>query len=266
MASKSATGSSVRKLTDIIDLLKREKCEFFVDSLNRPTMHIPDDGFQQDWSVESQRVSDQLTSLFYFHTHRLLSGSELVFLKTIVREECRKGGRRKSQEEEETLERDPIFQGMSHLMNESVSWGGRTAELQKILNSLQESGKITNQLEITPVTNFFVRRVKSLIPALRGEGIEVNIVHKEEGSYTTVKRLENFSREPNSGQMIADGNNLSSSAASSGVNVCGNNAYREYDDTDAVWTYETSDAKQGASEEKTGEKKAPETGKKGGKT
>lgn len=263
MSSQNKDGPSVKQLFDVIEQLKREKCEFFVDSQNRPTICLPDDGFQQDWSVDSQRVNDHLMNLYLYHTHRILSGSDLGMLKSLLREECRKGGRRKSQVEDASLGQDPIIQGLIYLMNGEPVWCDRTAELQRKLIDLQNSPKISGLPAITPVTNFFVRKLKGLIPALRGLGIDVEITHKEDGSFTTVKRLTSFKREPNSKVVMDDGDPQASSVSSSAVTARSCNAYRQYDDTDAARFYETKSAREKSSEEETAVNQELQVEKKG---
>ena len=68
----------------------------FLNSRLEPTLHVPDDAFQQDWPAVSQRVQDLLTAIYYdISKGSVLKSSEREFLLAQIQEECRRGVRRR---------------------------------------------------------------------------------------------------------------------------------------------------------------------------
>lgn len=197
-ASKS---SQVSILTQVVRQLRDDGCEFFVNSKNEPTVKIPDDGFQQEWSADSQRVGDLITTIYCDLTKNVLRTSDRDFVMVQLREECRKGGRRLAETEVESTDRDALVQAMLYFVNERQEFKSRTIDLMKAVVKIQKTGKITLGDEIPEVVNIFSRRLKRLIPTLNGYGIEVYIEHKESGSHCSVRRLPEFQPED------SDGNN-----------------------------------------------------------
>jgi hypothetical protein len=45
--------------------MREDKLEFFLNTQLEPTVSIPNDGFQTEWLVNSQRFQDLLVSVFY---------------------------------------------------------------------------------------------------------------------------------------------------------------------------------------------------------
>jgi len=209
------------QLTDVVLQLLDEKVEFFLDSTLEPTIRVPDDGFQQEWPADSQRVHDLLNAIYYDATKgTILKSAQREFLLSQIREECRKGGRRLSDIEVEQTDNDVIVQGLLHFMNTHDEFNDLTAVLLGLLRKAQIEGKFSQREEIPVFTNIFSRRLRRLIPVLRGYGIEVSIEHKESGSHCKVVRLESFSVEPDASLLApveTDDSQHKSSGESSGA-------------------------------------------------
>ncbi|MGQ9563161.1 MAG: hypothetical protein ACUVTH_06465, partial [Thermogutta sp.] len=175
--------------------------EFFLDSHLEPTLHVPDDAFQQDWPVDSQRTQDLLTTVYYETSKGgMLKASEREFLMSQIREECRKGGRRFAETEAPGTDRDVFVQGLLYLMNGRQSFDDRTAVLLRELRRIQREQKISTAEEISVFTNIFSRRLGRLIPTLRGYGILLSFRHQEDGSYCQLQRLPTFRYGPEAGR------------------------------------------------------------------
>ncbi|MGQ9762681.1 MAG: hypothetical protein ACUVQH_12305 [Thermogutta sp.] len=189
------------QLTDVIQRLVGDGVEFFLDSHLEPTLHVPDDAFQQDWPVDSQRTQDLLTTVYYETSKGgMLKASEREFLMSQIREECRKGGRRFAETEAPGTDRDVFVQGLLYLMNGRQSFDDRTAVLLRELRRIQREQKISTAEEISVFTNIFSRRLGRLIPTLRGYGILLSFRHQEDGSYCQLQRLPTFRYEPEAGR------------------------------------------------------------------
>jgi hypothetical protein len=91
--------------------------------------------------------------------------------------------------------------------------------LQKRLGDLQATGALHYTDDIPVFTNIFSRRLRRLIPALKGYGVSVSIEHKEDGSHCTLDCLETFQSEPTIAVTQADASSVESSASSSDVTV-----------------------------------------------
>lgn len=196
--------------TDVVKQMQDDGCEFFVNSKIEPTVTVPDDGFQQDWPADSQRVQDLIHSLYHdLSGGEIMKSSDASFLMALIREECRKGGRRLSQAETSETDKDVLVQTMLVFVNKHESYEGRTLDLLGRFREIHGAGYVDVSEDIPVFVNIFSRRLRRLIPMLRGYGVEVVITHKEDGSRCTVKRLDNFEAEP------ADGSRVESSGESS---------------------------------------------------
>ena len=99
--------SSEASWTRIFTQLQEDKVEFFLNTHLEPTVLIPNDGFQTEWPVDSQRFQDLLVSLFYeISNGEILKTNERDFLTAQIREECRKGGRRLTEPETTATDED----------------------------------------------------------------------------------------------------------------------------------------------------------------
>lgn len=236
--------------------LKEDKTQFFMNSRLEPTILIPSDGFRQEWPVSSQRVEDLLTTMHYEETGGQLKQAERDLLLALIREECRKGGRRLTEDEAESTEQDVIVQGIVALVNAAALakkageadinpvFNGRTANLQELLTELQKKGQISAHEEIPIFTNIFARKLNRLIPVLRGYGIEVAMEHKEDGSYVSVDKLETFQPEMPGEDAKADASGKQSSGESSVGRSSSGSDYEQADDADAEKRYEAHGAKE----------------------
>jgi hypothetical protein len=90
--------STVPSVTATIEQLKKDGLEFYLNSRLEPTVRIPNDAFQKEWPVDSQRVQDLLVAVHYdISEGGILRSLERDFLLAQLREECRNGGRRFSE-------------------------------------------------------------------------------------------------------------------------------------------------------------------------
>ena len=202
------------QLIEVFSQMREDGCEFFLSSQLCPNVKIPDDGFQQEWPADSQRIQDLVISLYYEATKKRITTSERDFLMALLREECRKGGRRYTEAESQETDRDVIVQAVLYHMNENESFTGRTIDLVKALCEAQKSGRISKVESIPEFTNIFSRRLRRLVPVLRGYGVAVTMEHKEEGSHCSLEKLDSFQKEP-----LADDIQAEASASSSDVTV-----------------------------------------------
>lgn len=235
------------QLTDVIKQLVVDGVEFFLDSHLEPTLHVPDDAFQQDWPVDSQRTQDLLTTVYYeISKGGMLKASERDFLLSQIREECRRGGRRFAESEAPGTDRDVVIQGVLCLMNERSSFDDRTAVLLRELRRIQREQRISMVEEIPVFTNIFSRRLGRLIPTLRGYGILASFRHQEDGSYCQLQRLPTFQSEPEARltqPKAPDDSHEDASVLSSGENPKQGTALAMADDTDGEVRFDSPRAK-----------------------
>lgn len=238
--------------TDIYTQLQEDNVEFFLNTHLDPTVLIPNDGFQTEWPVDSQRFKDLLLSVFYeISNGRILKSSECDFLMAQIREECRKGGRRLTDSEAAETDQDLMVQAILYLVNSMPKdatasvFNGRTVLLQKRFEGFQKEGAIPCYPEIPTFTNIFSRRLARLVPVLRGYGVQIDLSHAEDGSRCKLTRLETFKFEPNSRQVqpSTDGWKSSSSGQSSVVSSVTGSQIQHTDGTDDETRFEEPNAK-----------------------
>lgn len=242
-------------LTDVIAQLVKDGVEFFLNSQLSPTVLIPDDAFQKEWPADSQRVQDLLTKVHYEICNKaksevestepvpLLRSTEREFLLSMIREECRDGGRRLTEVEAEETDQDPIVQAVLFHMNATKEIKGRTSVLLGTLRQYQNEGKVSQAEEIPVFANIFSRRLKRLIPTLRGYGVEITIDHQEDGSHCTMRRLESFQSEPDATDATADDKGSESSGQSSGATPKKGSNLQRADGADGENRFDSPDAK-----------------------
>jgi len=206
--SGNATGSPV---IEVFEQMQKDGNEFFLNSQLRPTVKIPSDGFQKEWPIDSQRVQDLVISLYYEKTNERITTADREYLMALIREECRHGKRSHTEDEAEETDKDVIVQAVMCHMNKHKMFKDRTIVLLKHLQKIQRSNQTSFEEFIPVFTNIFSRRLRRLIPVLRGYGIAVTLEHRDDGSYCSLQRLDSFDKEPN-----ADDVQPESSGASSG--------------------------------------------------
>ncbi|REJ67328.1 MAG: hypothetical protein DWQ31_11725 [Planctomycetota bacterium] len=223
---------------EVMGRLRGDGLEFFMNSRLEPTVRIPDDGFQQDWPADSMRFQDLALSVAYeANEDTLPKNSEMAFLHAQIREECRKGGRRLSQVEVAETESDAIVQGALCYLNNEIEFDGRTVELVEKLRALQDRGRLSAKDEIPVFTNIFSRRLRRLIPVLRGYGIGTEFRHQEDGSYCKLTRLANFQREVAGDTVMpdaSDGSQKEPSGKPSAISSSNGTELQVSDDTDGA--------------------------------
>ncbi len=223
-------------INEMMQLMKDDNLEFFVNSQDEPTVHVPDDGFQQDWPADSARVRDWIVLNFYETSGgQQISTTTEALLLAHIREECRKGGRRLSEAEAAETDQDIVVQAMICLINKQEKFQGLTYLLLQRLIDFEKTGALTKSEDLPRFVNIFSRRLRRQIPALRGYGIDVIIEHREEGSFCKVSRLENFVVEP-------DDDRKESSGEPSGVNISHGKDLPLADDSDGKLRQDRSKA------------------------
>ncbi len=233
-ADKKGEKREVRR-SKLIQQLREEEVQFFLNSILEPTVHIPGDAYQKDWPADSQRVCDFVTAAYYDLNVTILSSAEWEFILSQIREECRAGGRRASETEAPQTDKDVIVQAALHLVNERAEFDDLTSVLVGLLRTIQLNGKNAQHEEIPAFTNIFSRRLRRLIPVLKGYGVEVSLRHEEDGSYCSLKRLPGFQREPDSATTLArtaDDASRQSSGQSSGGTATKGKEFRKADGAD----------------------------------
>ena len=265
------------QLNDVIARLKTDGCEFFVNSQLQTMLLIPDDAFQKEWPVDSQRVHDLLTKVHYeLHVEfqqaaeketpredkkpeplPLLRSAEREFLLSMMREDCREGGRRHTEVEAETTERDPIVRAVLYHLNQEVQFVGSTSKLLVTLRKHQDDLKVLQAEKLPVFVNIFSRQLKRLIPVLRGYGVEVTIEHKEEGSHTTLKRTVTFRKESDADD-VADSGSPQPSGEPSGETPKKGSNLPPTDGSDGMSPVETAEAKKKLSTAKGAAKESTE--------
>lgn len=263
MSTKTTNGKVVAEESrwpELFTQLQEDRTEFFMNSKLEPTLLIPGDGFRQEWPADSQRVQDLLTTMYYELTASILKSTERELLLSLIREECRRGGRRLTEDEAAGTEQDVIVQGIVALVNAAALakqageadinpvFNGRTAILQKLLNGFQSDGVISAHEEIPIFTNIFARKLNRLIPVLRGYGIEVVMEHKEDGSYVSVRKLDSFQPEMprQQAEAEADGSAKEPSGESSGRTHGPQTGSAAPDDTDGSFRSDPPSSKAAA--------------------
>ncbi|MBX9681563.1 MAG: hypothetical protein K2X38_22640 [Gemmataceae bacterium] len=81
-------------LSKVIKQLIDDGEQFFVNSLLKPVVHIPDDPYQQYWEVTHERFLAHVSSVYHALTNEYLKTAERDMLIELLKEECYKGGRR----------------------------------------------------------------------------------------------------------------------------------------------------------------------------
>ena len=239
----------------IYEQLQEDKVELFLNTHLEPTVMIPNDGFQTEWPVDSQRFRDYLVSVYYeISNGEMLRSNECEFLMSQIREECRKGGRRLTAPESVETDEDVIVQGILYLANSSKNttpvFNDRTVVLLQKLRNIQKDGVISNSDEIPFFTNIFSRRLARLIPVLRGYGVEVVMEHKDSGSHSTLTRLPTFQKESSLEDTCTDGSTKKPSGESSGGTIQAGMDLPLTDDADGELRVDPPQALNGASEPK----------------
>jgi hypothetical protein len=189
-----ASNKKAVPLSKVIKQLIDDGKQFFVNSLLKPVVHIPDDPYQQYWEVTHERFLAHVSAVYHALTNEYLKTADRDMLIELLKEECYKGGRRLTEVEAALVEKDSIVQAvLLFLRNRKDDFDGLTRNL------LAELRKDFIQDRIVPpdpdfpiLTNIFSRRLNQLVPALRDLGVSCQINHEEDGSHAKVQKLAHF--------------------------------------------------------------------------
>ena len=216
----STEESPHRQLEEMKKQLLADGVEFFVNSVLEPTVHIPTDGYQKDWPVDSQRVHDLLNMTFYeLNDGHFLKSTSREMMLSIMREECRDGVRRLSENESARSENNPIVQGILYLMNKKPTLDVLTSVLGQDLRDLQDGDKISPRPPIPVFTNIFSRQLNRLVPVFKGMGIDVTVRHEVDGSHCKLERLPAFQKEPSDDSAPSSSDQSSDPNSITGTNL-----------------------------------------------
>jgi len=189
--------ASTRKsppLSKVTEKLIEEGKQFFLNSLLKPVVFIPDDPYQQYWEVTHERFLAHVSAAYHAMTKEYLKTAERDMLIELLKEECYKGGRRLTEVEAALVEKDSIIQAvLLYLSNIKEAFDGLTRDLLRELRKDFIQDRIVPPDPDFPVlTNIFSRRLNSLMPALRDLGVHVETSHAEDGSHCKLRKLETF--------------------------------------------------------------------------
>jgi hypothetical protein len=194
---KPTTGNVAQDLKKkLVQQLKEEKFEFFVNSKLQPVVFIPDEPFQKVWPVNSERFNDVLCAVYNDITGGgYLEDADRKQLLPLLRDLCHKGGRRLTEVESEKAEIDPIIQAvLIFLVKCSAGFEGFTRDLlAKLLQADIQASIRPMAWDFPVLTNIFVRKFNRQLAALRGFGVEASVWHEEDGSHCKVIRGPSFS-------------------------------------------------------------------------
>jgi hypothetical protein len=190
MASNRKTAPLSKVIQQFIDDGK----QFFVNSLLKPVVFIPDDPYQQYWEVTHERFLAHVSAEYYALTKEYLRTTERDMLVELLKEECYKGGRRMTEVEAALVEKDSIVQAvLLFLSNRKDDFDGLTRDLLAELRAAFIQDRIVPPDPDFPVlTNIFSRRLNQMVTALRDLGICGEVAHAEDGSHCRLRKLENF--------------------------------------------------------------------------
>jgi len=178
--------SMVLNTGGIMEFMKADGIEFFLDSNSHPTIHYPHDADQKDWPVDSQRVNDLVAAFYHDAKGKFPKPNELSLAMLHIREQCRLGKQRPSQTEERKIEVDPIIQALQSLMAGQSKIDRLTTTLHSEVLKLQEEGKVSPTPAIEPFTPTFGRQLRRLQSPLRHYGYSIEFKHEEDGNHCII--------------------------------------------------------------------------------
>lgn len=181
-------------LSKIIEKLIEEGIQFYMNSLLKPVVYIPDDPYQKYWEVGHERFHAHVSAAYHSLTKEYLRTADRDMLIEILKEECYKGGRRLTEVEAALVEKDSIIQAvLLYLSYGKDDFDGLTRDLLRELRKDFIQDRIVPPDPDFPVlTNIFSRRLNALVPALRDLGVHAETSHAEDGSHCKLRRLETF--------------------------------------------------------------------------
>jgi hypothetical protein len=232
--SASTENSRKGRLAKTVKQLKEEGVQFLLNSLNQPTIFIPDDPFQQHWPADHERFLVHVSSVYNDLTDDYLKSGERDMLVDLFKAECYRGGRRMTTVEAEAIDKDPIVQAFIAFHNNEPEYSGLTATFLEKLSAPKIQNQLVPRTDSFPtLTMIFSRRVNRLRPVLTGLGIAVEITHAENGSHIRSRRLDSFTPEP-------DASRSNASAQSSDATPANGRDFDPDDESDGVLRYDTT--------------------------
>lgn len=177
----------------VVSRLRSEGVEFALNSELIPIARIKDDGFRTEWEIDSQRFMDYLVATCMFDPDtKVWNAYDMRVLTSLLREDCRRGGRSVTEVEVTRIESDPIVQAILSLMDEQPEFEDLTSELLSSLKSIEGRYGFFSSKTITGFVSAFGCQLRRLIPVLAGYGVAISFEHRESGSWVKVRRLPTF--------------------------------------------------------------------------
>jgi hypothetical protein len=185
---------SKSRIGQLVKFLSENGYEFAMNADSKPiAVNLQDEYFHL---VDSQEFEDLLNLSWYdFFTGQFLQPNDLKLLMSLIREDCRKGGKYLTEVEIEENQEHPIVQLVLEFMCDAVSFDGTTARLRHELQSYAKRLNIYGDETISPFTTIFSRQLRRLIPVLAECGIDVVMKRTEKGSHTILRRNAKFQLE-----------------------------------------------------------------------
>jgi hypothetical protein len=227
------------KLTDESDaaiairLAEERQVDVFCDELGNPCIRLPDDLVEPLWLLQHQRVRAWVAEVFQATTGRFIAEKDTSLVLRCLEGRAWKAPRRPPTKGPtwQQIERDPVALAIMNYANAHGEFEGLTRDLFKKLfdPSIQDRLRLVSLAQKFPInTRVFSRRVGESKHVLGEIGIDINIEHREVGSYCTLKiRQAVFKREP-------DGVRIIPSAKSSAASPIAQGTWRMADGTDAT--------------------------------
>jgi hypothetical protein len=189
-----ASNKKAAPLSKVIKQLIDDGKQFFVNSLLRPVVLIPDDPYQQYWEVTHERFLAHVSAVYHALTNEYLKTADRDMLIELLKEECYKGGRRLTEVEAALVEKDSIVQAvLLFLSNRKDDFDGLTRDLlAELRKDFIQDRIVPPDADFPVLTNIFSRRFNQLVPALRDLGISGEITHADDGSHCKLRKLAHF--------------------------------------------------------------------------
>jgi len=186
----------VKNRSIVMERLKKDGVEFFLDPDGTPCVHVSTDRTRKDWEVNEQRVQDLLVVTYHEQTGYYPSSGQLALLNAHIRELCRMGAERPSQQAAVETEKDPNLIALVEIVNLEGGFRGLTSSLHEKALKVQEKSFTSNMSQISPFLTIFGKQNRRLVTALKEYRIHAEFGHTEQGSTACLTRMDGFQVEP----------------------------------------------------------------------
>lgn len=212
-----------------VDTLKAATVTVFSDALGELHVHMPNDHQHKIHRFNSPRLGAWLAAQYFKEKRTALPDQVVGYIKKILEDEAWHAPSLLPIEPRtwELLERSPVGMAVIAHLNTNGNYSGRTVEFYKLVKPPVQQGFTANKFPVN--TQVFSRRLKDLIPLFKVIGIEIVVMHKEDGGHCSIeiKDTNLFYPEP-------DGNLVSPSGTPSGSKARETKTLRKPDEPDAI--------------------------------